>query len=95
MTCEGCGNTAAYQVRTFWVDTVDGNGVGLGKRQKHEVCDKCGNASPEYPRDGLGNKVDLPESNRGKFSYATGTEMTSSRQYGEVLRRMNLGQKEA
>lgn len=58
-------------------------------------CGACATVKRDYPRDAFGQRVALPTSWEPKFSYATGTPITSSRQYAEVLKRMNLVQKEA
>lgn len=93
MTCGGCGSDAARFLKIMFVaQDVDKNGKGSNFK-KVEYCDVCKGAKHEYPRDAAGNKVSLPTGFSKKFSYATGTEITSARQYAEVLKKQNLIQK--
>ena len=95
MHCEGCGNDKAYRQLVFWVETKDEN-LNVIRRDKVEVCNECshGEDKPAYPRDAAGNRVSIPTADLGRFSYATGTPMTSARQYANELRRLGLQQKE-
>lgn len=81
MHCNGCGTTKAYKVLT--------------RADSSEVCNECGHVVDNSPRDANGNKVKVPLSEQGRFSYATGTPILGSRQYADVLKRSNLAQKEA
>lgn len=92
--CIGCGTKKATLVRTWWEDIKDEN-MNVIKTEKREACNECGNQKPDYPRDAFGNRVSVPTDLIGKFSYATGTRIESSRQYANTLRKMNLVQKEA
>lgn len=93
-SCIGCGTKSATLVKTWWEEVKDEN-LNVVRRDMKECCNECANAKPDYPRDAFGNKVTVPTDLVGKFSYATGTVIESSRQYANTLRRMNLVQKEA
>ncbi len=93
MTCEGCGSEEARNLKIkFDVVSVDEKGKPT-EYKKVVACDVCKGVRPEYPRDALGQKVSLPTGFSKGYSAATGTEITSARQYSEVLKKLNLGQK--
>jgi hypothetical protein len=94
MVCEGCGNKNAYRQLVRWHEVRDENG-DVVKRIKIEVCNECSNqeSKPQYFRDASGQRVQIPTSELGRFSYATGTPILSTRQYADTLKRMGLSQK--
>jgi len=93
MHCDGCNTENARFLRIKFVPIkVDDSGRTV-ESSKVEYCDLCQNVVPQYARDALGQKVSLPTGFHKPFSYATGTPITSSRQYAEVLKRLNLAQK--
>lgn len=58
-----------------------------------ESCDACGHVLDTSPRDAVGQKVRVPTDALGKYSYAVGEVVHSSRQYADILRRENLALK--
>lgn len=96
MVCDGCGNQKAYRTFIRWVE-VRNEQQDVIRRDKVEVCNECSasEARPSYARDAAGNRVSVPNSELGRFSYAIGQPIVSNRQYADTLRRMGLSQKEA
>lgn len=95
MTCEGCGNPRALRQFIRWETEKDEN-QSVIRSTKIEVCDQCSRESlrPQFARDPDGNKVSVPLSEHGRFSYATGTPILSSHQYANELHKHNLSLKE-
>lgn len=81
MICSTCNNNQATRIKIQFIND-----------KAVELCDRCGASQISYARDALGQRVQLPEGYQKKFSYATGTPISSNRQYSETLKRMGLAQ---
>lgn len=89
--CINCGSSTSNSWVRQTVSLPDYKSPVLATVQ----CGDCATVKRDYPRDAEGQRVKLPSDFSPHFSYATGENITSSRQYAESLKRQNLVQKEA